>query len=64
MSPERGRGHGARTPDPCNTLLFSNDRLFVIRPIRGASAAHLDSFVIPADQIEAMRIRADYTSCS
>lgn len=53
------------TKDDCGRLiLFNNDRLFAIRPIRGASAVQLETFVVPADQIAALRIRADYTSCS
>lgn len=60
-----GTALAAITKSDCGRLvLFSNDRLFVIRPIRGASASQLDTFVVPSDQIAALRIRADYASCS
>src|SRR5262249_9734268 len=39
------------TTDCGRLVIFSKDRLFVIRPIQGASAAQLDSFVIPMDQV-------------
>jgi hypothetical protein len=45
-------------------ILAASGRLFLIRPVRGASAANLDTFVIPADQLIAMRIEDEYHSCT
>lgn len=44
-------------------VLVSGGRLFLIRPIRGAAGTDLDSFIIPADQVEALRISSEYGSC-
>lgn len=51
------------TTDCGRLVLFSGGRLFLIRPIRGAAGADLDSFVVPLDRLEAFRIRGEYTSC-
>ena len=44
-------------------LLTSGGRMFLIRPIGSAPAANLDSFVLAADQVEALRITSEYRSC-
>ena len=47
----------------CGRLLaVSKDRLFLIRPVRGAVSLDLDTFVLPAEKA-ILRIDADYTSC-
>jgi len=49
----------------CGRLLaVSKERLFLIRPARGASALDLDTFILSSKKAEALRIRADYGSCS
>ena len=48
----------------CGRLVLATaDPLFLIRPIRGAANAPLDTFVIPRDGVKALRLKADYTSC-
>jgi hypothetical protein len=48
----------------CGRLVLATaDWLFLIRPIRGAAAAHLDTFVIPREDLKSLRLRADNTSC-
>ena len=44
-------------------LLHNQNRLFLLRPLRGAAAADLPILVAPWDQIELIRIMPDYTSC-
>ncbi len=44
-------------------LLHSRDRLFLLRPLRGAAAAELPILVVPWDRMETIRIMPDYTSC-
>jgi hypothetical protein len=47
----------------CGRLLAaSKDRLFLIRPVLGASNLDLDTFVVSAEKA-VVRIGADYTSC-
>jgi hypothetical protein len=47
----------------CGRLLaVSKDRLFLIRPVRGAADLDLDTFILPAEKA-GIRIRADYSSC-
>lgn len=47
----------------CGRLLAaSKDRLFLIRPVRGAGSLDLDTFVLPAEKT-VLRIEANYTSC-
>jgi hypothetical protein len=47
----------------CGRLLAaSKDRLFLIRPVRGAGSLDLDTFVLPAEKA-IVRIEAEYTSC-
>lgn len=50
------------TTDCARLLAASKDRLFLIRPIRGAADADLDTFALPLNKV-IFRIRADYTSC-
>ena len=48
----------------CGRLFaVSNDHLFLIRPVQGAVGLALETFIIANNKIEAMRVRADYTSC-
>lgn len=58
-------GHLADVPwtDCGRLLLAGGGRLFLVRPIRGAPGADLDAFVVPADQVEAVRITGAYRSC-
>src|SRR4051812_34273383 len=44
-------------------VLFSAGRLFLIRPVRGVATAEPDSFVLPSDQLQALRLMDDYQSC-
>jgi hypothetical protein len=51
------------TKTDCGRLLAaSKERLFLLRPVRGAGSLNLDTFVLPAEKT-IMRILADYTSC-
>ncbi len=48
----------------CNRLLAATkDRLFLIRPSRDAPGADIDTYVVPAEQVLAMRITGNYVSC-
>jgi phosphoglycerol transferase MdoB-like AlkP superfamily enzyme len=48
----------------CGRLLAgSKDNLFLIRPIRGAPNADLDTFVVPVSKMVVSRIRSDAGSC-
>ncbi len=51
------------TSDCGRLLLVSGGRLFLIRPIRSAPGATLDSFIVRVDQVEALRISGEYRSC-
>jgi MFS family permease len=44
-------------------LLHNQDRLFLLRPLKGAAAADLAVVIAPWDQIERARVLPDYTSC-
>ncbi len=44
-------------------LLVSGGRMFLIRPIRGAAAATLDTFVVGMGQVDAIRVVGEYRSC-
>ncbi|MBV8614035.1 MAG: hypothetical protein JOY66_09740 [Acetobacteraceae bacterium] len=44
-------------------LAASKERLFLIRPVRGAPGLDLDTFILSGKAVEAVRLRADYTSC-
>jgi hypothetical protein len=52
------------TTDCGRLVLFGSNRLFLIRPVKGAAGANLDSFVVPIDQVMAFRITGEYRSCS
>jgi hypothetical protein len=48
----------------CSRLLLHNqDRLFLVRPLKGATAADLPVLTIPWDQVALIRVLAEYTSC-
>lgn len=48
----------------CHRLLLSTgERLFVVRPFRGAPAAELPVLIVPWEDIAALRILPDETSC-
>lgn len=68
LKKEAAANAGTRLADIAGTdcgrlVLFSGGRFFLIRPIHGAAGADLDSFVVPADQVEAVRITHQYGSC-
>jgi hypothetical protein len=44
-------------------LLFNDERLFLIRPIRNAPGVDLHTFVLPWTDVAALRITGEYTSC-
>ena len=44
-------------------LLQNNDRLFLLRPFKGAPAADLAELVVASDAVRALRILPDNTSC-
>jgi hypothetical protein len=44
-------------------LLHNQNRLFLLRPLKGAGAADLPVVIAPWDQIELVRVLPDYTSC-
>jgi hypothetical protein len=44
-------------------LLFNDERLFLIRPIRNAPGVDLHTFVLPWSDVAALRITDQYTSC-
>jgi hypothetical protein len=44
-------------------VLFSAGRLYLTRPVRGVSTAKPDIFVLPADQLQALRVIDEYQSC-
>jgi hypothetical protein len=44
-------------------LLHNRDRLFLVRPFKGATAADLPVLIIPWDQVNLIRVLAEYTSC-
>jgi hypothetical protein len=45
-------------------ILHNQNRLFLVRPREGAITAELSLLILPWDQVEAMRVLADYTSCT
>jgi hypothetical protein len=48
----------------CGRLVLGTaDWLFFIRPIRGAAAVRLDTFVISRNHLKSLRLKADHTSC-
>ena len=44
-------------------LLHNQNRLFLLRPLKGAAAADLPVVIVPWEQIELVRVLPDYTSC-
>ena len=44
-------------------LLHNQDRLFLVRPFKGITAANLPVLIIPWDQVGLIRVLAEYTSC-
>jgi len=44
-------------------LLHNQDRLFLVRPFKGTAAAELPVLIIPWDQVNLIRVLAEYTSC-
>ena len=44
-------------------LLHDQNRLLLVRPIKGAPAADLPVLILPRDQIEQIRVLPDHTSC-
>jgi MFS family permease len=44
-------------------LLHNQNRLFLLRPLKGAPAADLPILISPWDQIEQIRVLPDHTSC-
>jgi hypothetical protein len=44
-------------------LLHNQDRLFLVRPFRGAAAADLPVLIIPWDQVNLIRLLPEYASC-
>jgi hypothetical protein len=44
-------------------LLHNQDRLFLVRPFKGAAAAALPMLIIPWDQVDLIRVLPEYTSC-
>ena len=52
------------TSDCGRLVLFSNERLFLIRPVEGRARMEIDTFVIPWSSVGALRLRAnEYTNC-
>jgi hypothetical protein len=44
-------------------LLHNQDRLFLVRPFKGITAANLPVLIMPWDQVGLIRVLAEYTSC-
>jgi hypothetical protein len=44
-------------------LLHYQDRLFLLRPFKGTPAADLSVLIMPWDQVNLIRVLAEYTSC-
>jgi len=57
------RGSGDLTNGCYRLLLHNQNRLFLLRPLKGAPAADLPVLISPWDQIEMIRVLPDYTSC-
>ena len=51
------------TTDCGRLVAAAKDRLFVIRPSREAQGADIDTYVISAELVLAMRITGNYASC-
>ncbi len=53
----------AATTDCTRVVAAMKDRVFLIRPSRDAPGADIDTYVISAEQVLAMRITGNYVSC-
>ena len=53
----------AATTDCARLVAATKDRVFLIRPSRDAPGADVDTYVISAEQVLAMRITGNYVSC-
>jgi hypothetical protein len=53
----------AATTDCTRLVAATKDRVFLIRPSRDAPGADIDTYVISAEQVLAMRITGNYVSC-
>lgn len=68
LKKEASESIGDRLGDMAKTdcgrlVLFSAGRLFLIRPVRGVPTAKPESFVLFADQLQALRLLDEYRSC-
>jgi hypothetical protein len=64
-SPDGSPRASADLANGCYRLLLHNqNRLFLLRPLKGAPAADLPVLISPWDQIEMIRVLPDYTSCA
>lgn len=67
QSPAQGAGEGEAlgiaTSGCARLLLFNKERLFLVRPIKGAPGADLHTFVLPWSDVAALRITDRYSSC-
>jgi hypothetical protein len=61
--PDRERLADLAESDCGRLVLATTDWLFLIRPIRGAVAVPLDTFVIPRNGVTSLRLKADGASC-
>jgi hypothetical protein len=67
VSDKTSEGSPRTSPDltkGCYRLVLHNqNRLFLVRPREGAATEELSLLILPWDQVEAMRVLPDYTSC-
>jgi hypothetical protein len=62
--PEGSPWASADLTNGCYRLILHNkERLFLLRPIKGAAAAELAIMITPWEQIGLLRVLPDYTSC-
>jgi len=63
-SPNGSPRSSADLTNGCYHLLLHNqNRLFLLRPVKGAPAADLPVLISPWEQIESIRVLPEYTSC-
>ncbi len=63
-SPNESLGPPVDLTTGCYRLLLHNqNRLFLLRPYKDASATNLPTLIAPWDQIALVRVLPDYTSC-
>jgi hypothetical protein len=63
-SRQGSQGASADLANGCYRLLLHNqNRLFLLRPFKGAPAADLPVVITPWDQIEQVRVLPERTSC-